>query len=402
MKRVLMGLLLAVLLTLVGAEPLGNALRRPPTVRWQAPAEVAAGLPFMVTLEADQNVHYAVRYAGQEQQQEGRDAVLSFVAEVGQQRVDIVVTDARAQRHQMSTPTYGLPQVVPLLQAPREVVPGQAFMARVQVPPALVSAADVAVSVSLEGERQTLPLYDVANDPAWANHVDAQASLLALGSVPLGTPPSEVTLDITVRDSFGRQTVRRHLLTVLPDERPLETLDIPAELLPQASSDNRALEEAALREVSISNSPTPLWQTPFILPTEGEPTSLFGDWRRYSSEDAPRYHTGHDIAALLGTPVLAANDGVVVLAGDFPIRGGLVVIDHGANVFSHYAHLEGFDVREGDTVSQGEVIGRVGSTGISTGPHLHWEMRIGNQPTAPLEWVRQMLPPSQTPALARN
>jgi murein DD-endopeptidase MepM/ murein hydrolase activator NlpD len=401
MKRVLMGLLLAVLLTLVGAEPLNNALRRPPTVRWQAPAEVAAGLPFTVTLEADQNVHFAVRYASQEQQQEGREAELSFVGDVGQQRLDIVVTDARAAQYQMSTPTYGLPEVVPLLQVPREVLPGQAFMARVQVPSALVSASDVVVTVSLEGERQPLPLYDVASDPAWSNHV-AGASLLALGSVPLGTPAGEVSLDITVRDSFGRQTVRRYPLTVLPDERPLETLNIPAELLPQASSDNRTFEEAALREVSVSNSPTPLWQAPFILPTEGEPTSLFGDWRRYSSEDAPRYHTGHDIAALVGTSVLATNDGVVVLAGDFPIRGGLVVIDHGANVFSHYAHLEGYDVREGDTVSQGEVIGRVGSTGMSTGPHLHWEMRIGDQPTSPLEWVGQMLPPSQTPALASN
>lgn len=402
MKRVVLGLLLVVLLTLVGAEPLSSALSRPPTVRWQAPAEVAAGLPFTVTLEADQNVHFAVRYAGQEQQQEGRETALSFVGEVGQQRVDIVVTDARAAQYQMSTSTYGLPEVVPLLQAPREVFPGQAFMARVQVPPALVSATDVVVDVVLADTRQTLSLYDVTGDSAWANHVTADASLLALGSVPLGTASGEVVLEVTVRDNLGRQSVRQYPLEVLADERPLETLNIPTELLPQASSDNRAFEEAALRELSISNSPTPLWQTPFILPTEGTPTSLFGDWRRYSSEDAPRYHTGHDIAALVGTPVLAANNGVVVLAGDFPIRGGLVVIDHGANIFSHYAHLEGFDVREGDTVAQGDVIGRVGSTGMSTGPHLHWEMRIGTQPTAPLAWVGQMLPPSQTQALASN
>jgi len=402
MKRLLMGVLLVGLIAFLGVEPLANALRRPPTVRWQAPAEVAAGVPFTVVLEADQNVHYAVRYAGQERQQEGREVALSFVGEVGQQQVDIVVTDARAQRHQMSTPTYGLPGVVPLLQAPREVLPGQAFMARVQVPSALVTAADVTVSIALADEPQTLLLYDVADDPAWQNHIDANASLVALGSVPLGTPAGEVTLDITVRDRFGRQTVRRHPLTVLPDERPLETLSIPAELLPQASSDNRAFEEATLLDVAGSGSARPLWQAPFILPVEGEPTSLFGDWRRYSSENTPRYHTGHDIAALVGTPVLAANDGVVVLTGDFPIRGGLVVIDHGASVFSHYAHLEGYDVREGDVVSQGDVIARVGSTGMSTGPHLHWEMRIGNQPTAPLEWVGQMLPSSQMQALASN
>lgn len=394
MKRVIMGLLLAVLLTLVGAEPLSSALRRPPTVRWQAPAEVAAGVPFTVTLEADQNVHFAVRYAAQEQQQQGRDARLTFVGEVGQQRVDIIVTDARAERYQMSTRAYGLPEVVPLWQAPRQVRPGQAFMVRLQVPPALVSATDVAIGLEANGERQPLPLYDVATS-AWMNHVDADASLMALGSVPLGTPAGEVALELSVRDNFGRQTVRQYPLLVLPDERPLETLNIPAELLPQASSDNRAFEEAALASVVTSSSPTPLWQQPFIVPTEGEPTSLFGDWRRYSSEDAARYHTGHDIGAPLGTPVLATNDGVVVLVGDFPIRGGLVVIDHGANVFSHYAHLEGYDVLEGETVTQGQVIGRVGSTGMSTGPHLHWEMRIGNQPTAPLEWLGQMLPPSQ-------
>ncbi|MEM6430724.1 MAG: M23 family metallopeptidase, partial [Deinococcota bacterium] len=223
----------------------------------------------------------------------------------------------------------------------------------------------------------------------------------ALGRIPLGTPAGNFDITIELEDVFGRRSQHQHSLTVLADERPLETLNIPDDLLPRATETNRMLETTVIAEaVAASGSTqTPLWTEPFMMPLEGDGTSLFGDLRRYSPNHPEAFHTGHDIAAASGTPVVATNDGIVVTAEVLPLRGGLVTLDHGANVFSHYAHLEAFDVRVGEQVTRGQVIGQVGSTGMSTGPHLHWEMRLGTLPTAPLDWVGQMFPPSEASRL---
>ena len=80
------------------------------------------------------------------------------------------------------------------------------------------------------------------------------------------------------------------------------------------------------------------------------------------------------------------------VAGFYPIKGGLVVLDHGGGVFSLYFHQSEILVEAGQRVRRGEVVGEVGSTGLSTGPHLHWEMRVAEEPTNPLEWVGKVVP----------
>lgn len=80
------------------------------------------------------------------------------------------------------------------------------------------------------------------------------------------------------------------------------------------------------------------------------------------------------------------------VAGFFPIKGGLVVLDHGGGVFSLYFHQSHIRVAVGDEVKRGAVIGEVGTTGLSTGPHLHWETRVNEVATNPLEWVGKVVP----------
>jgi murein DD-endopeptidase MepM/ murein hydrolase activator NlpD len=90
--------------------------------------------------------------------------------------------------------------------------------------------------------------------------------------------------------------------------------------------------------------------------------------------------------------VRAPANGVVVFADIVPARGNALVLDHGAGVYSTYGHLDGFDVEEGAEVRAGQIIGRVGTTGFSTGPHLHWEVWVNGANVDPLEWTRRTFP----------
>jgi len=107
----------------------------------------------------------------------------------------------------------------------------------------------------------------------------------------------------------------------------------------------------------------------------------------------PHFHTGVDIAYNQGTPILAADDGIVVAADSSLLNGQLVgygnyiIVAHRNNFFSLYGHLLGFQVKAGDSVHQGQLIGYEGSTGNSTGPHVHFEYRYGGQPTNPLPYL---------------
>lgn len=109
-------------------------------------------------------------------------------------------------------------------------------------------------------------------------------------------------------------------------------------------------------------------------------TSLFGDRRTYLYADGERastIHTGVDLASPTGTPVAASGAGLVRMARNRIVTGSTVVIEHLPGVFSLYYHLDEVLVNEGDVVRAGEPVGTVGATGLATGPHLHWEFRVG-------------------------
>jgi murein DD-endopeptidase MepM/ murein hydrolase activator NlpD len=137
-----------------------------------------------------------------------------------------------------------------------------------------------------------------------------------------------------------------------------------------------------------------IWTGPFVLPVDGKPTSNFGTRSFYNGEPrAP--HAGVDFVGRPGTPIRAANQGVVVLARPLYFTGNTIVVDHGAGLFSVFAHLSEFRARAGEVVEPETVVGLVGSTGRVTGPHLHWSVRLNGARVDPMslvaatrDWVR--------------
>jgi murein DD-endopeptidase MepM/ murein hydrolase activator NlpD len=128
----------------------------------------------------------------------------------------------------------------------------------------------------------------------------------------------------------------------------------------------------------------------FLWPTDGHFTSSFG-WRRHPIFGDMRFHAGIDIGAPSGTPVWSADDGTVVYAGYARGYGTLVLISHGTvngkDLTTGYAHMSALLVSAGQNVSRGQTVGRVGNEGNSTGPHLHFEVRLDGNPVDPLDWV---------------
>jgi murein DD-endopeptidase MepM/ murein hydrolase activator NlpD len=126
---------------------------------------------------------------------------------------------------------------------------------------------------------------------------------------------------------------------------------------------------------------------PTIWPVAGELTDRFGGRRNPFGRRSSEFHAGQDISAPTGTPVAATADGAVLFAGWKSGYGNLVIINHGDQLTTRYGHLSRIEVTAGQTIERRQQIGRVGSTGRSTGPHLHYEVRVDEQPVDPRRYL---------------
>jgi murein DD-endopeptidase MepM/ murein hydrolase activator NlpD len=193
----------------------------------------------------------------------------------------------------------------------------------------------------------------------------------------LGLKPGPQTLKLTVSYADGKTEETVASVTVEPREFRLKKLTVPDKYVtPPRAVEDRIKQEAELLTL-IYGIVTPRWlgEGPFILPHDGAMAPNFGEKRVYNG--VPRSsHAGVDIAAPLGAPVRAANAGRVVLSRDLYFSGRTVIIDHGLGLLTVYCHFSELRAKRGDTVKKGQVIGLAGSTGLSTGPHLHWSARV--------------------------
>ncbi len=128
-------------------------------------------------------------------------------------------------------------------------------------------------------------------------------------------------------------------------------------------------------------------RVPSIWPVEGELTDSFGGRRNPFGGGSSEFHSGQDIATAWGTPVVATGDGIVIFAGVQNGYGNVVVIDHGNGLTTRYGHLSKIETMEGQEIKRGDMLGRVGSTGRSTGPHLHYEVRINDTAVSPRRYL---------------
>jgi lysostaphin len=143
-------------------------------------------------------------------------------------------------------------------------------------------------------------------------------------------------------------------------------------------------------------TPQKFWNGPFLKPNRGRITTIYGVRRYYNGKFAKDYyHRGIDYAGAVGSPVMAPAAGRVALVGrvsqGFRVHGNIVGIDHGQGVTSVFMHLSRINVKEGDFVKAGQVIGAVGATGAVTGPHLHWGLYVQGQAVDPSTWRNQGL-----------
>ncbi len=151
-------------------------------------------------------------------------------------------------------------------------------------------------------------------------------------------------------------------------------------------------EFAALARVTAPFTSERAWSNSLSLPAAAPINAAFGTLRSYNGSPFDRYHGGVDFAGAPGTSILAAADGVVVMVDRLQIRGNTTAIDHGWGLYTLYAHQDDALVAIGDRVEGGQHIGAVGSTGRSTGPHLHWEVWINGVNVDPMQWIQEVFP----------
>ena len=132
------------------------------------------------------------------------------------------------------------------------------------------------------------------------------------------------------------------------------------------------------------------FDTDFILPVIGTISGQFGTRRFYNGKEG-NFHNGVDFAANIGTHIVSPSSGVVLMTGDFFYNGKFVYIDHGMNAKSIFIHMDETTVKVGDVVKKGELIGYVGNTGKSTGPHLHWSLTLNAVYVDPMIFVNNSL-----------
>lgn len=202
-----------------------------------------------------------------------------------------------------------------------------------------------------------------------------------LPTSPLNAP-GEYALTVTGEDE------QRNLAVWLKNrEFPTQSIWLP----PGDDADISDYEYNIVDAFKALVTPQKFWSGAFVRPTSGDITTIYGVRRYYNGDFAEDYyHRGVDYAAATGTSVVAPAAGRIELVGyeseGFAIHGNVVGIDHGQGVLSILMHLNSISVEEGDMVEAGDAIGTVGSTGMSTGPHLHWGLYVQGVSVDPVPW----------------
>ncbi|MFN2283310.1 MAG: peptidoglycan DD-metalloendopeptidase family protein [Anaerolineae bacterium] len=230
----------------------------------------------------------------------------------------------------------------------------------------------------------TITFQDVT-ESCYTNNADYATDLYAFVGVPPLLDPGayDVTLHVQTEDRAVDVALP---LVVSSGRYDYERLDLPADrqvLLDPALSEHERVKIASLRGVRSAER---LWEFPFQYPVQGAVTSYYGSRRSYGYGFGS-YHAGTDFRVEIGDPVHAPASGVVILAEPLVVRGRAILIDHGWGIVTGYWHLSRIDVTVGQSVTQGEIIGAVGNTGLSTGPHLHWELWVNGTSVSALQWV---------------
>lgn len=192
-------------------------------------------------------------------------------------------------------------------------------------------------------------------------------------------------LQLTFTDSTGKTHTENTILNITKSHYPSQHFDLVEERDKLFEKDYQDRTWELINAAKANPHAEQLWSGPFITPTNGEITLGFGD-KLYINDRYAGSHFGIDYANREGTPVYAANDGIIVMSSNTAAYGNTVVIDHGQNIFTMYLHLHELRSTLGSTVKKGDLIATMGSTGLATGPHLHFTQFVGDVVVSSAPW----------------
>ncbi len=250
----------------------------------------------------------------------------------------------------------------------------------------LVVKATLLQTATLTGTFEGRPLFFKQNSSGqwWA--------IIAIHAL---TEPNDYPITLTATLPDGTTTTTYQTVSIIVGPYGTENIQLDDEHSTLLDAELIRIEREKLVNLWSRISLRPRWQGNFQYPVDPASlriTSNFGTRRSYNNGPATSFHGGTDFGGGVGVPLYAAAPGTVVLAEPLTVRGNAVLIDHGMGLFSGYWHQNQIVVSEGQQVEAGDLIGYMGSTGLVTGPHLHWEIRLQGIAVEPLQWIETTIP----------
>jgi lysostaphin len=258
----------------------------------------------------------------------------------------------------------------------------------VQTAPSQPKLGDtIVVEVTPTTGKNTAPKVEVGDKTYPAFPVGANRFRALIPTTPVEKPGvREVKVledggNTTLKVNVGNRKFRVQRINLPPGKAGLEATKLE-------------LDRVAAFKAIVT--PEKMWDGKFIAPNKGRKSTPYGVRRYYNGVFAnDYYHRGLDYAGGYGSPVIAPAGGKVALVGyekkGFRVHGNVVGVDHGQGVVSIFMHLSKINVQEGQTIKPGDVIGSIGSTGASTGPHLHWGLYVNGISVEPLQWLNSSI-----------
>jgi len=236
----------------------------------------------------------------------------------------------------------------------------------------------------LSGSFMNKALVDHSDDGGLTHHL--------LIGIDAFSKPGIYVLHVLATDAKKQQTELVRNVAITDGGYNSEKIQLPAD---QKDLLDPRVTQPELDQVMAIVSPNTVkryFGGPFGLPVPAAITSKFGTRRSYDNGPYDQFHTGNDFGAAPGAPIYAPVGGIVVFTGLLHVRGNATIIDHGWGVYTGYWHQTQILVNVGDVIQPGQIIGKVGSTGRVTGPHLHWELFVNGVQVDSMQWTRLSFP----------
>lgn len=244
--------------------------------------------------------------------------------------------------------------------------------------------------VSAEWNSKSVPFWQVHHASPDTSEVASADQRQAILGVDLEKAPGTYPLLVHVQATGGKPASCTIQIPVRAGKFAIERLQVGKEFVePSPEQIQRANEERdKLRAIFDQVTPEKLWDGDFRVPLDGVTTGGNFGKRRVLNGQPGSPHSGVDFPAVMGTPIHAPQNGRVALAQELFFSGNTVVVDHGLGIYTFYGHLSEINVKVGDALQSGQVLGKVGATGRVTGPHLHWGLTVERARVNPLQLVK--------------